>query len=166
MSTMYRKSILVLALLAASIITVTAQAATTTTTFQVTTNVHAACSVSATSHSFADYDHTSATPLDAINQVTTTCTLGTPYDIGLGAGTGSGATVAARKMTAGTDTLIYSLYQDAARTTVWGETIGTNTVSGAASATFNNYTVYGRMPAGQDSPTGAYSDTITVTVTY
>lgn len=152
--------------LAVSIHVVTAQASTVTTTFQVTANVTTACSVSASDLAFGEYDHTHTSPLDAVNAIVVTCTVGTAYNIGLDAGAGPGATVNDRKMSSGTSTLTYSLYQDAARTTVWGDTIGQNTMSGTASATFDTHTVYGRIPHGQDVPSSSYSDTITVTVTF
>lgn len=103
--------------------------------------------------------------LDSTNTVTVTCTDGTDYDIGLDAGTGSGATVATRKLTSSGNTLDYTLYQDAPRTTVWGDTVSTDTVSGTASALPAIHTVYGRIGNGQNVPGGVYSDTITITVT-
>ena len=75
-----------------------AQAAQTQTTFTVTATVVAACAVSAGNLAFGSYDPTSATPNDKQSTLNVTCTNGTPYAIGLNAGGGSGATVAARKM--------------------------------------------------------------------
>lgn len=147
-------------------LTNTSLAATTTTTFTVTATVVATCSVSATNLSFGNYDPVSVSDLDATNTVTVTCTDGTSYDIGLDAGIGSGATVGTRKLTNAGNTLDYTLYQDAPRTTVWGETVSTDTLSATASALPANHTVYGRIDSGQNVPTGLYSDTITVTVTY
>jgi spore coat protein U-like protein len=66
--------------------------------------------------------------VDNTSTIQVQCTNTTPYNIGSDAGTGSGATVAARKMTNGRS-ITYSLYSDSGRTTVWGTTIGTNTVS-------------------------------------
>jgi spore coat protein U-like protein len=93
------------------------------------------------------------------------CTKTTPYNIGLDAGTGSGATVATRKMT-GAATVIYSLYSDSAHATVWGNTIGTDTVAATGSGSRQNHTVYGRMLSQNAPALGTYTDTITVTVTY
>ena len=72
---------------------------------------------------------------------------GTTYNVGLNAGTGIGATVAARKMSSGASTLVYTLYSNSTRTTVWGNTVGTDTVSCAGTGIVQNYTVYGRAPA-------------------
>jgi spore coat protein U-like protein len=94
------------------------------------------------------------------------CTKTTPYNIGLDAGTGSGATVATRKMTSGAATVTYSLYSDSAHSTVWGNAIGTDTVAATASGSRQNHTVYGRMLSRNAPALGTYTDTITVTVTY
>jgi spore coat protein U-like protein len=98
--------------------------------------------------------------------VTTTCTLAAPYNIGLNAGTGAGATVAARKMTSGANLLTYSLFQDAARLVVWGNTIGTDTVALVGTGLAVPTTVFGRIPALQNVAVGSYTDTITATVTF
>jgi spore coat protein U-like protein len=103
--------------------------------------------------------------VDQTLPIQVTCTKTTPYNIGLDAGTGSGATVATRKMT-GAATVIYSLYSDSAHSTVWGNTVGTDTVAATASGLRQNHTVYGRVPAQGSPPAGTYADMITVTVTY
>jgi spore coat protein U-like protein len=92
--------------------------------------------------------------------------MGTPYKIGLDAGAGTGATVGSRKMTSGINLLNYTLYQETGRTTVWGNTVSTDTVNATASILPAIHTVYGRVLSGQNVPAGAYTDTINVTVTY
>lgn len=141
-------------------------AATATTTFQVDATVIGSCNVSATNLAFGNYDTLSATPTDATSSVTVQCSLSTAFDIGLDAGTGTGATVTTRKLTKGADTLNYSLYQESARTTVWGNTVSTDTVAGTGTGVDIVHTVYGRIAAGQVVNTGAYTDTVTVTVTF
>jgi spore coat protein U-like protein len=139
-------------------------AATTTGTFTVSSTVTATCSVSAGNLAFGSY---TGAQVDATSTITVTCTNGSPYKIGLDAGTGSGATVSTRKMTSGGNTLNYSLYSDAGRTTNWGNTVGVDTLdTGTGSGSAQNVTVYGRIPASQLSPAGSYSDTITVTITF
>ena len=104
--------------------------------------------------------------VDGTNTVTPQCTNGTPYNVGLDAGTGTGATVAARKMSNGAVTITYSLYSNSGRTTVWGNTIGTNTVSGTGTGNNQALTVYGRVPPQTTPAPNTYTDTIVVTVTY
>lgn len=166
---MSRKNVLKLAgalVCATAIATPVAIAATTTTTFQVTATVLSVCSVSATNLAFGNYDASLGTPVDGSSTVTVTCTPSETYDVGLNAGTGSGATVAVRRMTNGANTLDYTLYTNAGRTTVWGNTIGTDTQAGTGNGAGQALTVYGRIPTAQYVAAGAYTDTITATVTY
>ena len=62
--------------------------------------------------------------------------------------------------------LSYAMYTDSARSVNWGQTIGTDTVVGTGNGASQALTVYGSVPAGQYVAPGAYSDTITATVTY
>lgn len=146
-----------------------ANAATETTTFTVSATVTNACSVSASNLAFGNINPltNATTATDATTTVSVTCSNGTAYNVGLNAGAATGATVTARKMVSGTNTLSYALYRDSARTANWGSTVGTDTVAGTGSGAAQSLTVYGRVPSGQQStPVGAYTDTITVTVTY
>ena len=142
-------------------------AATSTTTFQVQITIQAAFAInSATTLDFGTHGILT-TNTDATSTITVQCTLLTPYNVGLNVGTGTGATAAARLMTSSaSNTVTYSLYRDASRLLVWGETIGTDTVAGTGTGLAVGHTVYGRVPA-QTTPTPAlYTDTITVTVTF
>jgi spore coat protein U-like protein len=124
-----------------------------------------ACNVSASNINFGTIAALTAN-VDATGTVTVQCTQTTSYNVGLNAGTGSGATVTTRKMTAGANTVNYSLYRNSSRTQVWGTTIGTNTVAGTGSGGNQNLTAYGRIPVQATPPPATYNDTITVTVTY
>lgn len=146
-----------------------ASAATATDTFTVTATVGQTCTVSANDLSFGAYIQTAGLPTDAVSTIDVNCTLATAYNMGLNAGTGTGATVTNRIMrNAASNALNYSLYQDAARTTVWGNTVGTNTASGTGTGLNVPIIMYGRAFANQSAtaPAGSYTDTITVTVTY
>ena len=143
-------------------------AAVETTTFNVTATVAAACTVSATDLAFGAYVPAAALSDDASSTVTTNCTLTVPYNIGLDAGIGTGATIPLRQMTGSptADLLTYSLYRDAAHALVWGNTIGTNTVALVGTGLAVPTTVFGRIPALQNVSVGTYTDTITATVTF
>jgi spore coat protein U-like protein len=138
---------------------------TDSTSFTVTATVLAGCNLTATDLDFGTVGVLSSN-VDAASTVSVTCSNGTPYNVGLNAGTGAGATVANRKMTSGGNTVSYSLYTDSARTTVWGNTVGTDTVAGTGTGTSQALTVYGRVPSQTTPPPSTYSDTIIVTVTY
>lgn len=142
----------------------TAEAATTSSTFNVTATVQATCTVSANNLAFGVYTGTLVT---GTSSVSVTCTNTTAYQVGLNAGTASGATVTTRQMGGPSAALLnYALYRDAARTQNWGNTAGTDTISGTGDGNARAITVYGTVPAGQLVAPGAYSDTIVVTVTY
>lgn len=130
-----------------------------------TATIVSACNISATNVSFGSAANLSSL-IDATGTATVQCTDSTAYNVGLDAGTGSGATVTTRKMTHSGLTINYSLYRNAARTQVWGTTIGTNTVSGTGSGSNQNVTVYGRVPVQTAPGAGTFTDTITATVTY
>ncbi len=144
----------------------TSGASAQTDTFQVTATVNASCSVSATDLAFGVYDPFSATDIDGTVTLTVLCTNTTDYDIGLDEGTGGGATVTTRVMESGANDLTYSLYQNTQRTTVWGDTVGVDTVSDTGTGSNQTFTVYGRLFALQNAAPGSYSDTVTVTVTF
>jgi len=150
--------------LVAGLATTGAQAQSTT--FNVTTSVGDACSVSATDLGFGAYDPLNATNTDATTTLGVTCTLTTTYDVGLDAGTGTGATTTVRVMEFGANTLNYALYQETGRTTIWGDSVGVDTVSGTGTGASQALTIYGRIPALQSVTPGAYADLITVTVTF
>jgi spore coat protein U-like protein len=141
-------------------------AATTTSTFTVQATIIASCTInSASTLNFGSIGVLTA----AVNQTSTLqvqCTNTTPYNIGLDVGTGTGATVAVRKMTSGANAVNYSLYSDSGRATVWGNTVGTDTVAATGSGASQSYTVYGRVTAQTTPAPGTYNDTVTVTVTY
>jgi spore coat protein U-like protein len=143
-----------------------AQASTSTATIAVSASVLSSCGVTALPLAFGTYSPTQATNTTASTTIAVTCTNGTPYNIGMGLGSGSGATVSARKMTAGSNTLTYNLYQDSGYSTQWGTTIGTNTQTGTGSGLAQTITVYGSITALQSVPAGSYTDSITVTLTY
>ncbi len=135
----------------------------------------ASCSTSATTVPFGSYNPFAIGSIDRSGTVTVSCSLGglisllVSYTIKLSPGLYG--TYATRKLAAGSNRLNYNLYTSAAYSTVWGNgSSGTGTVSDGyllgLTTTHRNYTVYGRLPALQNLPSGAYSDTITITVEY
>jgi len=141
-------------------------AITTTTTFTATITLAATCVInSASTLDFGTAGVLTAN-VPATSQIFVQCTNTTPFNIGLNAGTGAGATVAVRKLTSGGATVNYSLYTDGAHTTVWGNTVSTDTVADTGDGTSKLYTVFGLVPPQTTPAPGTYTDTVTVTVTY
>jgi spore coat protein U-like protein len=145
----------------------TSHAASTTTTFAVSATIVATCTInSASTLNFGNSIGVLAANVDQQSTIQVTCTNTTPYTIALDAGTGSGATVAVRKLTSGGATINYSLYTSNTYGTAWGVTGGTDTVAGTGNGSAQSYTVYGRIPPQTTPAPGTYTDTITVTVGY
>jgi spore coat protein U-like protein len=136
---------------------------TATTSFTVTATISNSCTISASNLSFGTY---TGAVLNGTSMITVNCTKNAPYYVGLNAGEATGATVTTRKLTSGANSLNYALYSNTTRTANWGNTVGTDTVSGTGSGISQLLNVYGQIPGGQNLIPGNYSDTITATITY
>ncbi|WP_423778032.1 spore coat protein U domain-containing protein [Delftia acidovorans] len=140
-----------------------------TATFQVTASVSATCVISATNVAFGAITPAATGTATTTGTITSTCTKTTPYTLALNAG---GGTIAARTMAGGTagntDKLAYNIYTDAGATLIFGDGTAGNgstvglTGTGAAQTT----TIYGQSSLNQYVKPDAYSDNLTVTMTY
>ncbi len=150
-----------------------ASAATATANLNVSATVPTNCSISTSDLAFGSYDPAGANasaPLNGTGSVTTKCTVGASPNITLGQGANSdtGSTDAAplrRLKDGGSNYLSYSLYQDAGRTAVWGNTPGTG-VGTTGTGVDVGLNIYGRISGSQNVPAGSYSDTVVATVTF
>lgn len=145
---------------------VQAQASTTrTATFLVSLTLTSDCQISTNPLNFGS----NGVIQTAINQTTTlsvTCTNTTPYNIGLDAGNVTGSTVAARLLGNGAATVGFQMYSDSGRSVVWGNVIGTNTVTGTGTGSAQTLTVYGQVPVQSTPAAATYTSTVTMSVTF
>jgi spore coat protein U-like protein len=165
----YRSSIAAaLAGTAAMLGSAPAIAGTTNSNIAVSATVNAQCTVTTAAVAFGAYNSLGSADNDATGSLNVTCTNGAAWTAAAGAGTGTGATIAGRKMKSGSNLLNYGLYTDSARTTVWGDgTSSTQTVGTTGSGSAQAITIYGRVPGGQSSaPVGSYADTVSVTIAF
>jgi spore coat protein U-like protein len=116
-----------------------------------------------TAMAFGAYSPASGAPADSTSTFSYDCrnaSFRATVELSAGAGT-----FAQRQMSLGAERLAYNLYQDAARTIVWGDgTPPSRTLVGTRRRT--TYTIYGRIPAGQWVAPGVYGDSITVTLLF
>jgi len=133
--------------------------------FNVQASVTSQCFVNASPLNFGNVGLLTA-GVSANTALAVQCSRMAPYNVGLSAGQNSGGNINARQMVLGVHNISYQLYQDAARTLVWGDTVGTNTVAGTGTGNTQNLSVYGAVPPQNTPPTGTYNDVIVVTVTY
>ena len=137
-----------------------------TVNFDVTLTIIADCTIAANALNFGSSQGVLATSVSANTTVNVTCTNTTPYNIGLNAGTGVGSTTAARLMSGtggNTSTVAYNLQQTSGGAN-WGNTQGTDTMSGVGTGASQSLTVYGVVPAQATPQPDSYKSTITATV--
>ena len=140
------------------------------------------CTPSNTTLNFGPYDVLSGATLGGVGTITITCTRdkggGKPVDVTY---TASLSLPTGRQMSppSGSDVVLYQVYQDAAYSLVWGDTVGTNTITRppltvkANGTVTDMFSVYGLItPSGQDvsaaspgPPPTTYSQNLTITVT-
>lgn len=143
---------------------ITGSFTTATAQFSVTSTYTPICMLAATNLNFGTYTESL---VNAVSSITVVCPSGVSYAVGLSAGTAPGATVSNRSMTGSNGALLhYALFRDAGHTLNWGNTVGVDTQPGTGNAVGQILTVYGQLPSGQTILTGAYTDTITATVTF
>ena len=136
-------------------------AASSTSSFDLNVQVLATCSISSSNMTFSSITTGTTSNTDATSSLTVNCSNGTPYTIALGNGANYSNV---RRMAWGASHVEYLLYQDSGRSTRWD---GINTVGANGSGSNQTYTVYGRIPSGQNiTNTGMYGDTVIATVTY
>ena len=124
------------------------------------------CTVVATPMAFGALTDVGSANVNSTATLTLVCTPNADYDIAMGDGANANSGQRRLKHTTNPEFLNYNLYIDAARSQPWGNTVGT-TKPGTAPLGTSIHTVYGQIPAGVAGVTaGAYSDTVTVTVTF
>lgn len=155
----------------AAVVATPALAATATNTMPVSVNVINSCTVAATPMAFGAPTAIGGANVDTTSTISLVCTNGAAYDVALD--NGLNATSGQRNMSNGATTPVkipYNIFKDAGRSSAWGSTSGAggNTSSGVAGVSGAvTLTAYGRIPSTAASVgAGAYTDTVTVTVTF
>ena len=158
-------------------------AATKTASVGFNATLVAACAAGTTSNGVVSFGTLNfgtisslAVPVDAVTSqgsgsIVLRCTPGASVTLALGNGNNASGSVSAGRwmINAATgETLAYQLYQNAARTTVWGNgSNGGTTLVLSANGAVQEYKIYARVLTAATMPsTGNYSDSVLVTVTY
>ena len=124
------------------------------------------CSVSTAGVAFSPYDTVTKAAVDEIGTITVTCTGSGTESMSIMLSGGNANSCSPRQMRSGAATLSYHIYRDSARTANWCE--GGNRLDISFNFTTptltQSYTMYGRIPSGQNPAAGVYSDALTVAV--
>lgn len=119
--------------------------------------------------SFGTYLTTDPLPRDSAGSITYRCEgQTTPVTIDFSTG-GSGSALSRSMAGPGSPRLQYNIYLDATRLITWGDGAGGTGRYGPFLPVFGQEVtvpIYGRLPAGQAVPAGAYSDTLMMTVIF
>lgn len=129
------------------------------------TSQEASCTVSSSAMNFGVVGLLDS-HADSTSEVAINCPVGSAFSVGLDGGQAN-AGPAGRQLSSGSATISYGLYRDPARTQLWGQDgDAAGAVSGTGSGSDRIFTVYGRIPRQFGPIPGAYTDAITVVVTY
>ncbi|WNC44752.1 spore coat U domain-containing protein [Thermosynechococcus sp. GLH187] len=159
-----------------------AQTSPQTTNIQIQAKVNPACKITGTQNiNFGTYHPLGAhatTPLDAQGKVSVQCLPKTQATIKLSQGnnsaSGSSCASPKRQMASGTARLPYGLYKNSTATGIWGCDATNDVEYTASNALPKDFTIYGRIPAGNSLPAGilnqltpgTYGDTVQVIVSF
>jgi len=143
-------------------------AATSSAPIEVSAEVVSNCVIATSNLAFGQYDplaSNSTQHLDASAAVTMLCTRATSAELSLDSGrNSSGAT---RTLAGSAQRVTYQLYRDAGRTQEWGGgTSGSLQFVSEGIHKPQQVTLYGRIPPGQEVPSGMYSDVVMATVDF
>lgn len=143
---------------------------TVTGTMTVTASVAVSCAITAGTLAFGAYDTVVGAAVQGTTTLSVTCTKGGTATVTLGQGSnpasGSTDTTPLRQMANSTNRLAYTLYQDSARTVVWGNTGAAGYAYTSTGNPSDSLTVYGTITASQNVPAGSYSDSVVATMTF
>jgi spore coat protein U-like protein len=124
------------------------------------------CVASATPIVFGTYQPLHPADAVSVSTITYTCT-GVKGRVRIGLGRGDSGSFARRVMHNGSRKLGYNLYLDATGVSIWGDGSGGSQVyiaNGPVNGAPVSLTVYGRIQARQDAPSGMYRDSIFITI--
>ena len=150
-----------------------AQAGTATASLTTTLTITASCTINAATLTFPSTPGTNllSAAVTGSTNVSVTCNSGSPYSIGMDNGANYSST---RRMATGGNYIGYGLYVDSAFSYPWttGASNSTCTTTndcylGTGSGTPQSIPIYGQVPTVASAPpSGTYSDTVTMTITF
>ena len=143
-----------------------------TANLAVSASVANGCTITAANTlGFGAYNTVSGAAVNSSAAIQVACTTGTETTITLGEGAHADALSSGdaplRQMIDGDGNLLaYTLFSDAQRSVVWGNTVGTGLGYVALTSAGADQTVFGRITANQDVPAGMYTDSVLATIAF
>jgi spore coat protein U-like protein len=145
-----------------------ALAATANANLTVKAKVVDACSAAAAEIDFNTVNPGTGTTLPQLGTINVTCTLLTPFSVGLSDGTNHTGSTRRMRRGATSDYLTYELYKDILMSTRFGDTDSTDRATGLLGLGIlpTPVLLYGAIPGSQSVSAGDYEDTVQITVYY
>lgn len=117
------------------------------------------------------FSNIDVTSIQNAGSIMVRCTPKTNVTLGIDSGLNSGGAIGTgrlMKLTTGTNTLKYQLYQDSNRSTIWGNgSNGGQTLMVVSDGSVQKIDIYARLFASASLPAvGQYNDTVLITVSY
>jgi spore coat protein U domain-containing protein, fimbrial subunit CupE1/2/3/6 len=106
------------------------------------------------------------TTLNGSGTFSVTCTVSAPYTIALEKGLGPNINSRLMKLSGGSATISYQLYQDAGHSTVFGDGTTGSAKGGVGTGAAQLIDVFGQIASQNVAAVGVYSDSITVTAIF
>ncbi len=157
----------VLAFTACLLVATALHAASTTAPLEVRAEVTSNCRIAISSLAFGAYDplaQHATQQLDAAADVTMLCTRESRVSIYIDAG--RNAIGETRSLSGGSQHVVYQLYRDQERTQAWGGGAESLQLVSEGVQKPKQFTLYGRIPPGQEVASGVYTDVVTATVNF
>lgn len=150
------------------------QAGTSTANLTVQITITASCTINAATLDFGSNPGTTlvSSAINGSTTVSVTCTNLSPYSIGMD--NGANVSGSQRRMKNGANFLNYNLYVDSLHANPWTTASSNSTCTttsdcylGTGNGSAQSVNIYGVVPStGTAPPTGAYADTVVMTITY
>lgn len=125
------------------------------------------CSINSTSMTFPPYDMFMSAPVNAQADLTVLCEQGLPFVVKISPGLNSSGDFSRRNMLAaeGVNNLFYNLYLDSGYARIWGDGTGfSEFYTGVGQARPELIRVFGRIPPSQNVRSGAYFDSVVISI--
>jgi spore coat protein U-like protein len=151
-----------------------AQAGTSTANLTVQITITASCTINAATLDFGSNPGTTlvSSAINGSTTVSVTCTNLSPYSIGMD--NGANVSGSQRRMKNGANFLNYNLYVDSLHANPWTTAASNSSCTttsdcylGTGNGSAQSVNIYGVVPStGTAPPTGVYTDTVVMTITY
>lgn len=130
----------------------------------VTANSGTVCAVSSASLNFGDISGIASSAVSGSTSISVTCTYNTPYSINFSSDSGSNRSL--KGASNFKNSVNYNLFWDNSNTVLAGTDVGGTAYSGSGTGTAQSIPIYGLVFSASTPSPDAYSEAVTIVVSY